>query len=401
MSSADRIHGARTYFIMTFVSQTTKAITGLATGLYLFGAVCFTACVTEGWRTTVSSDKQDQTQPTHPPARATFMAVGDIMLSRGVARVIDRARDPLVPFYELESELLSSDFNFGNLESPVSGHDDRLAEETTFNARKGDITGLVKYKFKVVNLANNHALDQGIPGLRFTRAFLAQHGVEYLGVGDNQHEAWMPKVIEANGLKIGFIGASYASINDGGAARNNYVARIEDESRLRKAIDRAKLAADLVVVTMHAGIEYVRDPDGLQQRFARFAVDSGADIVIGAHPHWVQYVEEYRGKPIFYSLGNFIFDQRKPETMLGLMLKIHVSRADAGQGAVIDKIELLPVVSERMGIPRMATRAEARSALQRIEVHDAIYIPGTLANRNISKPADYKGDEKWEQQLSN
>ena len=316
-------------------------------------------------------------KPARQPSQATFLAVGDIMLSRGVARVIDNARDPLVPFSALEKEFLSTDFNFGNLESPVSGNDSRVGKGLVFNARKADIAGLVKYKFKVVNLANNHALDQGANGLQFTRDFLTQQGIEYLGVGADLSEAWKPKFVEANGIKIGFVGASYASINDGGVARNNYVARVEDEDQLKAAIESARKQSDFVVVTMHAGIEYVRLPDKTQVKFARAAVDFGADVVIGAHPHWVQVAEEYNGKMIYYSLGNFIFDQRKPETILGLMLKINVrTTADPDQRALLDSIEYMPVVIEKMGIPRMATPSESKMILQKINIADPVYRPG-------------------------
>lgn len=314
------------------------------------------------------------------PSKATFLAVGDMMISRGVARVIDSARDPLIPFSALEKEFLATDFNFGNLESPVSGNDNRVGKGLVFNARKADIEGLVKYKFKVVNLANNHALDQGPNGLQFTRDFLTQKGIEYLGVGADLNEAWKPKFVEANGIKIGFVGASYASINDGGVARNNLVARVEDEENLKKAIESARSQSDFVVVTMHAGIEYVRQPDKTQVKFARAAVDFGADVVIGAHPHWVQVTEEYKGKMIYYSLGNFIFDQRKPETILGLMLKVNLkTSANPDERATLDSIEYMPVVIEKMGIPRLATPTEAKSILQKINITDPIYRPAAAA----------------------
>ena len=339
----------------------------------LFAALTISGC-SGGVSNTANNAPQ---KPPRQPSQATFLAVGDIMLSRGVAGVINRAGDPLVPFSALEKEFLSTDFNFGNLESPVSGNDSRVGKGLVFNARKADIAGLVKYKFKVVNLANNHALDQGANGLQFTRDFLTEKGIEYLGVGADLTEAWKPKFVEANGVKIGFVGASYASINDGGVARNNYVARVEDEEQLKAAIESARKQSDFVVVTMHAGIEYVRLPDKTQVKFARAAVDFGADVVIGAHPHWVQVTEEYKGKMIYYSLGNFIFDQRKPETILGLMLKIRVkTSANADERATLDSIEYMPFVIEKMGIPRLATPSEAKMILQKINITDAVYRPG-------------------------
>lgn len=314
-----------------------------------------------------------------PPApkvkRATFLAVGDIMLSRGVARTIDLAGDPLVPFSSLEDLFHSTDFNFGNLESPVSGNDARIGKGLVFNARKADIEGLVRYNFKVVNLANNHALDQGVKGLNFTRKFLTDKGINYLGVGENKTAAWAPKVVAANGIRIGFIGASYASINDGGVVKNEHVARIEDVEHLRSSIARLKIDSDFIVVTMHAGVEYVRNPDRFQVNFARAAIDAGADLVIGAHPHWIQTVEQYQGKYIFYSLGNFIFDQRQPGTTEGLMLHIAVTRTGR-ENAHLEKIELMPVVIERYGVPRKASETETRSILKKFGVTERILKEG-------------------------
>ncbi len=340
----------------------------------VFTAIAFSACPD---KPTNTANTTEPPKPARQPSQATFLAVGDIMLSRGVARVIDSAHDPLAPFSALEKEFLSTDFNFANLESPVSGNDTRVGKGLVFNARKADTAGLVKYKFKVVNLANNHALDQGANGLQFTQEFLKGLNIEFLGVGKDLTEAWAPKYYEANGIKIGFIGASYASINDGGVARNTLVARIEDEAQLKAAIETAKKNCDYVVVTMHAGIEYTRSPEKGQIAFARAAVDAGADVVIGAHPHWVQTTEEYKGKPIFYSLGNFIFDQRKPDTILGMMLKITLKTTGAERGAVADTIEFKPVVIEKMGIPRAATASEAKMILQKINITDPIYRPGS------------------------
>lgn len=314
--------------------------------------------------------------PPGPERKATFLAVGDIMLSRGVAAASDRAGSAEYPFSLLRNEFLAADFNFGNLESPVSGNDRRIGKGLVFNARRDHARALAAHKFHIVNLANNHAMDQGFEGLKNTRTFLDEIGVKYTGTGADLNEAWRPAIVEANGIRIGFVGASYASINDGGVARNDYVARVEDVDSLRSAIAKAKETSDLVVATMHAGIEYVRKPDKTQIAFAQAAIDAGADIVIGAHPHWVQIIDEYKGRPIFYSLGNFIFDQPWPDTRTGLMLRISVRKGgDAGPRGVIDSIELLPIMIENRSVPRLASEAEAKMILQKIGVQDRIIRP--------------------------
>ncbi len=313
--------------------------------------------------------------------RATFIAVGDIMLSRGVARVIARAGSPDRPFSLVKDELLNTDFNFGNFESPVSGNDSVLGEGLVFNTRKRDFIGVVNARFKVVNLANNHILDQGLNGMRNTEKIIRSNAIEYLGVGEDEAEAWEPKYFTANRIRIAFIGASFSSVNDLGVTRNKYVARIEDVDRLAASITNAKAKSDIVVVTMHAGVEYTREPNKAQVNFARAAVDAGADIVIGAHPHWIQTVEEYHGRWIFYSLGNFIFDQSKPDTKEGLMLRIQLIKPGkrGSGGAVIERIDLLPIVIDSIGVPRLATPDEKQRILGKIGLSNSSIVIGAEA----------------------
>jgi poly-gamma-glutamate synthesis protein (capsule biosynthesis protein) len=130
---------------------------------------------------------------------------------------------------------------------------------------------------------------------------------------------------------------------------------------------------------MHAGVEYTRRPDQPQIDFARNAIDYGADIVIGAHPHWTQVFEQYKGKYIFYSLGNFIFDQEwSRDTKEGLALKITLhNRKSSAHSATsrVEQIELIPVVIENYSTPRPATEAETRQILQKIGASERIIKP--------------------------
>ncbi len=351
-------------------------------GILVFGLLCLTAGCNDSYLPFPPEQSKAKILAA-PPAkeefakesRANFIAVGDIMLSRGVNRVIEREGNPLLPFSRLDDLLGSTDFNFGNLESPVSGNDKRLGRGLVFNAHTHDTAGLIKYNFKIVSLANNHALDQGLKGLRFTQKFLDESGIQYVGVGENKPRAWQPKIIIANGIKIGFIGAAYSSINDGGAVKNEFVARLEETEFLKASIKKLKTESDFIVVTMHAGTEYTRKPHRSQIVFARTAIDAGADLVIGTHPHWIQTFEEYRGRYIFYSLGNFIFDQRKPDTKEGLMLQIILLRRTfeiSPAQTQIEKIRLIPVVSDRLGVPRRATEAETRAILKKIGAKEEI-----------------------------
>lgn len=306
-------------------------------------------------------------------AHATFGAVGDIMLSRNVASKINKAKNPLLPFSKLSAILKTNDFNFANLESPFSGKDNfNPSPSMVFNAPRANIKGLVENKFTIVSLANNHMLDQRVSGLENTLSYLNKNNIQTSGAGKNLDDAWQEKIVTANGIKIGFISVSYTSNNDNGKTNNQYVARWEDKNRLQQAINNLRQSADFVVVSMHAGTEYKYQPTEVQKNFARLAIDLGADLIIGSHPHSVQTIEKYKDKYIFYSLGNFIFDQEwSQQTKEGLMLKIAIAKNDF-EPAHLDQIELMPIVIENYSTPRLATEKEVNMILNHIGVKNRV-----------------------------
>jgi len=316
----------------------------------------------------VSTEPQSQTKTT------TFLVGGDVSLSRNIAYSIDQAKDPLLPFKDLENTFNSVDFTFANLETPFSESNAYTARNTlVFNAPKKNIEGLVKYKFNVLALANNHAFDQGLNGLKTTRAWLSENNILHTGTGENLDQAWEPVIYESNGIKIGFISASYSSINDGGKASNNNVARFEHLDRLKLAVAQLKAdKADYIIVAMHGGTEYTRAPNKGQITFARASIDAGADIVIGHHPHWIETIEQYKDKYIFYSLGNFIFDQNwSQDTREGLLLQISLQKTE-NLKAKLDSIELLPIIIENNSTPRLANLEETKTILKNINQKETI-----------------------------
>lgn len=322
---------------------------------------------------------------------ATFLAVGDINLSRSVASEIIKQNNVDYPFLGMADVLKSTDFNFANLESPIAPAGKQVigGNSLIFGAPAANAQALKDYNFQIVNSANNHAFDQGLAGIDITSSTLDGLGIKHEGTGDNLDQAWKPAAVEVNGIKICFVGASFSSLNDGGKVTNTYVARIEDTARLKSAIDTAKAECDFVVATMHAGIEYTKVPNSAQTTFAHNAIDDGADMVIGAHPHWVQPIEKYKNKYIFYSLGNFIFDQSwSQDTSEGLTLKITISKnqqlnpttpgaasLDDLQGnrqdAQLESVELLPVIIKN-SVPFLATELETKNILTKIGQTESI-----------------------------
>jgi poly-gamma-glutamate synthesis protein (capsule biosynthesis protein) len=152
--------------------------------------------------------------------------------------------------------------------------------------------------------------------------------------------------------------------------------------KMTKAVEEAKQRADFVIVSMHAGTEYADKPDDSQVNFAHAAIDAGADLVIGHHPHVVQTMEKYKEKYIFYSLGNFVFDQMWfQETTEGLTIKAYFTKSGIG------KISLSPITMENFAQPKITTYGDAEKILQRLEfpLASRVVYFWNSGNNNIEK----------------
>jgi len=312
-----------------------------------------------------------------PPAAAHLIVVGDIMLSRNVAARMKEAADPELPFRNVAAMLQSADLSFGNLESPLAPWDagaPPYAKQTVwdgiiggksliFGAPHASIQALRRYNFRTLGMANNHAMDQGEAGLLHTLAQLRANRIEVTGAGRNLEEAWRARVVELKGNRIGFLAASYASLNYGTDERNEYVARTQDLDRLRSAVRALKSQAAYIVVAMHAGDEYTSKPSADQVSFARTAIDWGANVVVGSHPHCLQPFEQYKQGFIFYSLGNFIFDlDASRATREGAAVKLSLA------GGHLLEAEVIPVEIENACCPRAARSDEIPDVLRRMHL---------------------------------
>ncbi len=176
-----------------------------------------------------------------------------------------------------------------------------------------------------MSLANNHSLNYGPLGLIDTWENLDRAQILHSGSGTSLAEALKPAIIERQGLRFAFI-----SFNDDDIVPDSYGAQVDSggtalmtNENLQVAMMLAKASADVTIISMHSGKEYSRSANDRQAAFAHEAIDAGADVVIGHHPHVVQNIERYRGKYIFYSLGNFVFDQMfSDQTREGLAVKL-------------------------------------------------------------------------------
>lgn len=244
----------------------------------------------------------------------TIFLVGDIILNRGVEYMVEKRGegDFKWPFLKIAKYLSKADLLFGNLESPISDKGFKVGSIYSFRAEPKSIEGLKYCGFDILSLANNHAFDYGREALEDTFLRLKAAEIDYVGAN-------FPLIKEIKETKIAFLaytnlGSPYWGIN--WADWNNL-------EEIKKDIEETKNKADILIVSLHAGEEYSSEPNQFQIEFSQAAIEAGADLIVGHHPHVIQRSEKYKNGYIFYSLGNFVFDQGfSEETMRGQIIEI-------------------------------------------------------------------------------
>jgi poly-gamma-glutamate synthesis protein (capsule biosynthesis protein) len=269
----------------------------------------------------------------------SLIAIGDILLDRGVRReIVDHGYD--YPYLKVKKLLSSADITFGNLECPISDRGNPVFKrpDIIFRADKENARELKKAGFDILNLANNHSMDYGSIALMDTIEVLEKNNITPLGAGQNKASAHEPVFINKKGLRIGFLGYSifppegYVSLDDKPDVSKTDMDTIVGE------INAAKQQCDFLTVSFHWGTEYEFYAGEMQKQYAHTAVDSGADLILGHHPHVLQELEWYKDKLILYSLGNFIFDRQiQPGTDETAIAKIII------QDKKIKSVEFIPI----------------------------------------------------------
>jgi poly-gamma-glutamate capsule biosynthesis protein CapA/YwtB (metallophosphatase superfamily) len=266
-----------------------------------------------------------------------LVAVGDIMLSRTVEERMD-LYGSAYPFRGTADLIRGADIAIGNLESPLTTVGQPIAKRFTFRTHPTHVQGLALAGFDIMNLANNHLLDFGREGFVETVEVLEDNGLGYVGAGFSYAQAHRPLIWEGKGRRIAFL--SYAASRWKGSAEvptDEWIA-FADVRTIREDVRRATEQADLVVVIMHLGTEYQGLPDQEQLAVSRAAVEAGACLVIGHHPHVVQGTTWLGNGFIAYSVGNFVFDLDVVEkARQGAVLRVLL-----GENGV-EAAELIPV----------------------------------------------------------
>ncbi|MFA6918367.1 MAG: CapA family protein [Candidatus Gracilibacteria bacterium] len=303
---------------------------------------------------TISGDpRTTKTLDTHNDADpVTIMAFGDMMLGRYVRTLMDKNGKDYIfgninmieePFYG------GADVVFANLEGPIKGEGYKHQTAMVFGFHTDTAEFLKKYGFDVFSIANNHALDQKADGRDTTIKALEEQGL-----------GWCGNVTSVDPDSVYYGGtedSSYAFV-----CLNDVLYGL-DKTKALELVKQVKEKVDYLIVSIHWGYEYKHTPNNyLQVNFAHALVDAGADFIIGHHPHVVQSFEKYNGKMIFYSLGNFVFDQYwSRDTQEELAIKITLDKE--GDDELITEVKLFPMKSE-LSQPRLMNDDETAKWLK-------------------------------------
>jgi poly-gamma-glutamate capsule biosynthesis protein CapA/YwtB (metallophosphatase superfamily) len=250
-----------------------------------------------------------------PDTRPVSVAItGDIMLGRSVNTEILATNDRY-PFNGTADYLHGFDVTAGNLECVVSTLGQPVNKQYTFRGDPKGFGRLTAAGFDVVSVANNHSGDYGTAAYVDMLAQLPANGIAPLGGGATLRAAHQPVIKTIRSTRVGFLAYCEVEPMSFAATRTTPGHAWLDPALMQTDITAPRAQADFVIVFMHWGLEYQSAQTGHQRAMARLAIDSGADFVVGAHPHVIQPFEVYNGKPIVYSLGNFVFDEMTEESV--------------------------------------------------------------------------------------
>lgn len=247
--------------------------------------------------------------------RVVMSFAGDVQFSGKVEELLEREGFDY-PYRHLGTLFQSDDLTFINLETPVTtGGEAALGKSYVYKSSPKALEAMTEAGVDIVNLANNHILDQGQAGLEDTLQYLRDYQIKYVGAGLDRKNAYAPVYYEIKGMRIALLGFTRVIPEASWRAESGKpgVADAYDSTDAVKAIGQARKEADLVVVMSHWGEERQTMANDLQTQLGREFVDAGADLVIGGHPHVLQGLESYKEKWIAYSTGNFIFSRSTNE----------------------------------------------------------------------------------------
>lgn len=289
-------------------------------------------------------------------------AVGDVMLAGRWTPVL-ASKGYGFPFGGVKTELDRGDINLANLESPIArSGSEYMDKKFRFRAEPHVAEALRKAGFSVVTLANNHSMDFGDAALAETLHHLSQAGIASVGAGANLDEARKPAIVTVRGTRVAFLGYSLTQPIEFFAVKTRPGTAPGYKKLVQADVAAARAQADYVIVSFHWGKEASGVVQEYQRATARQAIDAGADVIIGHHPHVLQGVERYKGGIIFYSLGNFTFASKSTIADVSAIVRLRL-------GDKQREAEILPldVLYRRVGFqPRLLTGKRADAVIEKL-----------------------------------
>jgi poly-gamma-glutamate capsule biosynthesis protein CapA/YwtB (metallophosphatase superfamily) len=290
-----------------------------------------------------AADLAAENSEAHPEGTAILVFLGDVVPGRSMEAQLARY-GPDYPWRGLQLLLHQADLAVANLESVLTTQGQPLNKPYIIRAHPGSGQTLVEAGLGLVSLANNHALDYGQVGLDDTLSTLDALGIAAVGAGCETSidkdadlcQASKAAILDLNGVKVAVLGYAGAYWNGSPDMPTSDKIAWAEPARVQADVQAVRDQADVVIVLLHAGIEYAAKPSSGQVAVAHAAIDAGADLVVGHHPHVTQTVELYNPKGaaegngrqglIVYSLGNAVFDIPRQTAMQGDLLRVYVTR---------------------------------------------------------------------------
>lgn len=293
----------------------------------------------------------------------TMYFTGDVMLGRGVDSILSSGQNV---FANVDHLFKNSDGAIINLEDPMTTSSVAFKSTIPLKANPAYAHVLKDNNIVVACLANNHIMDYGNTGLSDTLTALTKTGLNVTGAGNNLEQASKPVYLNIKGRHIAILNfmdnttfTGFSPSEMAAATTNSPGYAPADWNLVKSRIDEAKNNSDFTVVVFHYGNEYSTQPNNYQISLSHQCIDEGANMVIGSHPHVIQPIETYKGKPIFYSLGNFVFDQSNIATHDSLMVEMDLN-------GNITNIKVHPMILKG-SIPQLMDNSSATQILENLK----------------------------------
>jgi len=263
------------------------------------------------------------------PETQSIIFVGDLLLDRGVRERIEHYGIDNLFHATIDSVFTDNDIVIANLECPATKIREPINKQFIFRSEPEWLEGLKKHGITHLNLSNNHSMDQGRDGLVDTKTNILKSGLSQLGFGQNVAQACKAKLIASDPRNIYVLSSLQVPSENWTYLEDKPCICEKSIDAIAKQVNvlREEEPECVIIIQLHWGAEHTLVPLTSQKQQAYKLIDSGADCIIGHHSHTVQTVELYKEKPIYYSIGNFIFDQSKPINTKGLMVQILVTKS--------------------------------------------------------------------------